>query len=181
MKASGQKQIAERYVRALFDAAEGVRDEVEKDLAMLAGMLKASEDFQRFLGNPLMTRSQQAKIMAAILSDMKAHKLTQKFIAVLAGERRLTALPGITLLFIEWARAARGEMAAELIAPTPLSVSVVDKVALRLGKASGKKMILSMRHDPTLLGGVIVRIGSLQLDSSLAGKLARLGRKLKAA
>jgi F-type H+-transporting ATPase subunit delta len=181
MKTAGSKRIAERYVRALFDVAgEGLND-VEKDLNILGQALAANDEMRHLLNNPLLSREQQAQAMLAVLDKMKAQKVTKQFIVVLAQHKRLAILPDIIALFGQWARQARGEMTAELIAPTPLNVRVVDMVSSRLSKVYGRKVIMEMRQDPALLGGVIVKIGSLQLDSSLAGKMRRLRNMLRAA
>lgn len=181
VKTAGQKKIAERYVRALFDVSDKARDQVEKDLTALEAALEGSEEFRRFLSNPLLTREVQAKVMNAVLTKINAQKVTKDFMALLAKQKRLPLLPEIISMFREWARTSRGELSAELIAPTPLNVRVVDMVEERLSKVYGKKVIVKMRHDPSLLGGVVVKIGSLQLDSSLAGKMRRLKNKLQAA
>jgi F-type H+-transporting ATPase subunit delta len=180
VKTSGRK-IAERYVSALFDVAADARDQVERDLQALGGGLEANAEFQQFLDNPLLTREAQAKTMDALLVKMKAHDLTRRFLTLLASQKRLALLPDIIGLFSQWARTARGELAAELISAGPLKDRDVQMVSERLGKVYGKKMILNVRQDPSLLGGIVVRVGSLQLDSSLAGKMNRLRNKLKVA
>lgn len=181
MKTSGSRQIAERYVRALFDAAGAAREEVEKDLEALAASVKESHEFRAFITSPLLTRAQHEQALRAALKKAGAHEKTEKFIALLARQRRLALLPEIVALFVERSQRARGEMSAELVAAAPLDVRVVDMVGEKLGKAYDKKMILTVRHDPALLGGLVVKVGGIQLDGSLSGKLARLGQKLKAA
>src|SRR5271170_8257329 len=122
MKTAGAKRIAERYVKALFDVAKSAAglDAVEKDMAALGDSLKESEDFQHFLTNPLLSRQAQADVMKAMLTKMKAHKVTQPFMTALAQHRRLPILPEIIELFAIAAQTARGEMKAELIAAAAL-------------------------------------------------------------
>jgi F-type H+-transporting ATPase subunit delta len=180
---TGAKRIASRYVKALFDVAKSASsvEAVEKNLASLKNALEESADFRHFLTNPLLSRSAQADVMKAMLAKMKAHKVTSQFMAALAQHRRLPILPEIINLFAETAQAARGEMSAELIAAGALKSKEVDMVSERLSKIYGKTVTLDVRQDKNLLGGVMIKVGSVQLDGSLAGKLNRLGLALKIA
>lgn len=183
MKTSGAKRIAERYVKALFDVAEAASAlaDVEKDMASLGAALAESAEFAQFLTNPLMDRDQQANVMAALAEKMKASKLTTQFIAMLTRQKRLPILPEIIALFAQTAATARGEMQAEVIAASPLKAPEVAQIKDRLSKAFGKKVNLDVRQDADLLGGVVLKVGSQQLDASLAGKMARLKLALQAA
>ena len=183
MKNAGQKQLAERYVKALYDIASeaNARDAVEKDLGVLATLLKESDELASVLVNPLLTRSQQAKALEPVLSAIKAHDVTKRFIVMLAQQKRLPALAEIARLYAERAASARGEIKAEAISAHPLSLKDVAIITERLSKAYGKKVTLETSENPELLGGVVLRIGSQQLDASFAGKLNRLKNKLKAA
>lgn len=183
MKTSGIRQIAERYVRALFEIARepALRDQVEQDLDALQNAIEKSDDLQRVLHSPLLTRSQQAKAITAVLAAMNANAATQKFVALLAQQKRLDILPQVIALFSEWAAAARGEIKAEIISAAPLKKDDIAALSGSLGKAYGKKVIVDVKQDPQLLGGMIVKVGSQQLDGSLNGKLRRLKIALQAA
>lgn len=183
MKTSGSKRIAERYVKALFEIAQATRatDAVEADLASLGKALNESADFRHFLNNPLLTMETRAAVMLDILTKIKASDLTRQFIGTLLQQKRLPLLPAILEEFAHVASAARGELSAELITAAPLKDKEIQAVTERLSKAYGQKLRLSVKEDPSLLGGVVLRIGSQQLDSSLAGKLRRLKNTLKAA
>ncbi|MDE3016822.1 MAG: ATP synthase F1 subunit delta [Pseudomonadota bacterium] len=177
------KRLAGRYVRALFDVAESAQalDMVEKDLPALGRALSASEEFRHFLANPLLTRVQQEQVMETMLDNMKAGKITRQFIAMLARHRRLSALSEIITLFAEVAVAARGEMQVQLITAVPPDKRDITTIGARLGKIYGKKVNLAVSQNADLLGGIVIKIGSTQLDGSLAGKLARLNQTLRAA
>ncbi|NBX03319.1 MAG: F0F1 ATP synthase subunit delta [Alphaproteobacteria bacterium] len=182
MKNQSSKRIAERYVKALFDVAQlgGALPAVEKDLAALNAAVAASDELQRFIESPLLTREQKASAMQAVLVKQKANDITVKFLLMLARQKRLDALPAIAELFANWAEAARGEMSASVTSASKLSDKDAGLVADRLSKAYGKKINLSIKEDASLLGGVVVHIGSIQLDGSLSGKLRRLKQKLAA-
>lgn len=183
MKTAGAKRIASRYVKALFDVAHAASalDAVEKDMVALGHMLAQSEDFQHFLVNPLLSRESQTDAMTALLAKIKAHKIMQPFMATLARHRRLAILPEVTQLFAEAVQKARGEMTAELVTAAALKPAQIKSVTERLGQAYGKKINLDIRQDASLLGGMVVKVGSLQIDGSIAGKLQRLELSLKAA
>jgi len=183
MKTSGAKRIALCYVKALFDVAQSASslDMVEKDMAALGDVLKESEDFRHFLTNPLLSRQAQADVMKALLAKKKGHKVTQQFMATLARHRRFAILPEIIELFAEAAQAARGEMKAQLIAASALKSKQIELVGERLSQAYRKKVNLDVRQDASLLGGVMIKVGSVQLDASLAGKLERLNQILRTA
>lgn len=183
MKNPGSKKIAERYAHALFDVAQqsGILAVVEKDLQVLADLIKENADFRAFLHNPLLTRAAQGAIAGNILQSIGTNAVTSQFIALLAHNKRLDMLPEIIIIFLEKAAKGRGELAAELITARSVSDKETGAIAQSLGKAYNKKINLRVREDPSLLGGVIINIGSMQLDSSLAGKLNRLEQALKTA
>jgi len=183
VKISGFKRVAERYVRALFEVAQEAKavDAVEADLKALALALEESAEFRHFLTNPLLGADVRAKAMLAILDKIKVDQVTRQFIGMLIRQKRLPILPGVAELFMDWAAAARGEMKAELISAAPLKEKEIADVNARLTKVYGRKMHLDVKHNPALLGGAILKIGSLQLDSSLAGKMDRLKIALHAA
>ncbi len=182
MKNASSKRIAERYVKALFDVANsaGALAAVEADLVSLGSASAQSATLVSFVQNPLYTREQKATAMSAVASKCNAHALTQQFISMLARQNRLELLPAVAELFAQWAQASRGEMSAEVISAAKLGEKEVADVAARLSKAYGKKVNLQLKEDASLIGGVVVRIGSVQLDGSLSGKLRRLKQALAA-
>ncbi|MGE3712903.1 MAG: ATP synthase F1 subunit delta [Alphaproteobacteria bacterium] len=142
---------------------------------------KTSDAFADLLANPLLSAEKLAKIMAQLMLSIKAHNLTGRFIIVLALRKRLGLLPEIAALYAQKVAEARGEMKAELVTAVPLSLKHIQNISDELSKAFGKTVSLEAKENPELLGGALLRIGSQQLDSSVAGKLKRLEQKLKAA
>lgn len=183
MKNSGSRKISERYVSAVFDVAVANNNvsAIEKDLLEIGSLIRETPDFQDFLHNPLLTREAQGKIAAILMQKIGVSPLTAQFIALLAHNKRLNLLPEMIEIFMERAATSRGELAAELVVAQKVSDKESAEVAQSLSKAVGKKINLSVREDPEILGGTIINVGSLQLDSSLAGKLDRLKLALKAA
>lgn len=170
-------------MNALFDiAAQGkTRDQVEKDLGVLATLTIESKPFSDLLTNPLLTRDEQAQALEPVLTSIKAHEVTKRFVALLAVRKRLPLLPEVAEIFARRVAEARGEIKAEVISAKPLSLKDVAVITENLSKAYGKKVTVETGKNPDLLGGMVIRIGSKQLDASFAGKLNRLKHKLKAA
>lgn len=183
MKNSGSRKISERYVSAVFDVAVANNSvsTIEKDLLEIGNLIRGTPDFQDFLHNPLLTREAQGEIAAILMQKIGVSPLTAQFIALLAHHKRLNLLPEMIEIFLEKAASERGEISAELVVSQKISEKESAQVAESLSKAVGKKINLSVREDPTILGGTIINVGSLQLDSSLAGKLNRLKQELKVA
>ena len=183
MKNAGETQIATRYVSALFDVAKAASAvvQVEKDLRDLAAAARSDAGFADFLASPLLGASQQAKVVAALADSFSAHALTKAFLIALAKAKRLTLLIEVSRQFAKKAEEGRGEMVAELITAQLADKEEIAAVAQHLGKVYGKKITLTSSQDKALLGGAVIKIGSLQLDASLAGKLQRLEQTLKAA
>lgn len=183
MKKTDHIAIAARYVSALFDAAKDASAlaPVEKDLRDLAIAVRDNKSLAEFMASPLLNRAQQAKIIEALAASLGVHAITQSFLVVLASQKRLETLPEIAVQFACKAQEARGEMSAQIVTAQPISKEEEAEVAAHLGKAYGKKVTLTTSQDKKLLGGAVVKIGGLQLDASLAGKLERLEQSLKAA
>ncbi len=183
MKTAGTRRIAERYVTALFDVAsdQDALVKVERDMLAIRAALETSSELREFLANPLLSRAEQAQALAALLKEMKADKVTQRFAEMLAHQKRLPVLPEIAALFIERAAAARGELQAQVISATKLGKKELERISERLSSTYGKVVQLEVKQAPELLGGIMINIGSHQIDGSLAGKMDRLKQALRTA
>jgi F-type H+-transporting ATPase subunit delta len=173
--------LAARYSNALFELADEARaiDLVAKDLDNLAAMIDASADLDRLIRSPVIARSDQLRAMAALVEAAGMHALTGKFVGLLAGNRRLFVLPAIIKAFRNLLARRRGETAAEVTAAHKLSEAQLEALAATLKKAVGTEVIIAERLDPSILGGLVVRVGSRMVDSSLRTKLQRLRLAMK--
>ncbi len=170
-----------RYASALFDlASEGGKvAAVESDLTALGAAIAESADLAALIRNPRVTRSAAATAMAAVGKLLKVSPLTQNFLGVLADNRRLAILPEVVRAFVTIAAAARGEVSAEVTSAHPLSAAQLKTLAAKLKEREGKDVKLSSKVDPELLGGLVVRIGSTQIDSSIRTRLNTLANAMK--
>lgn len=179
--ASETQGLAARYALALYELAdEGkVLDDVAADLTALRQLLTESADFTRLIRSPVLTRDEQGKGILAVAGKAGAHALTSKFLGVLAANRRLFALPRMIDAFLAELARRRGEVAAEVTSAVPLSEAEVEAVNEALRKVVGQKVSVALAVDPSLIGGLIVRVGSRMIDSSLRTKLQRLQLAMK--
>jgi F-type H+-transporting ATPase subunit delta len=180
-EATGVSGLAERYARALFDLADDGRalDQVAADLKSLAGMLAESADLRRLIRSPVIDRAAQGKAIAALADQAQLAKLTHNFLGLLARNRRLFALPEMITAFLANLAERRGEVTAQVISAAPLTAAQSAALAEALRKSAGAKLTIDSRIDPSLLGGIVVRLGSRMIDASLKSKLNRLQLAMK--
>lgn len=173
--------LAGRYARALFELADEGQalDRVAEDLKGLDALLTESEDLQRLVRSPLYGRDQQAKAMEAILERAGVSDLTRRFVLVVANNRRLFALPKMIRAFLAELARRRGEVRAEVTAAAPLNEAQEKALLETLSKTVGGKVQLDLKTDPSLLGGLVVKVGSRMIDTSLKTKLQRLQFAMK--
>lgn len=168
--------IAGRYATALFELArdQGTLDAVAQDLADLTAMYDESEDLQRLLRSPVIGHDAQGRAVAALMEKAGADALTRNFVGVLAGNRRLFALYDVCRVFRALLAEHRGEVVAEVTSAQALSDPQVAAIKSELGAVMRTEVSLQAKVDPALLGGMIVKIGSRMVDSSLRTKLQNL-------
>ena len=182
-EATGVSGLAERYAKALFELADDRKalDEVAGDLQALRRVMEESGDFRRLIRSPVLSRAEQGKAVAAVADRAGFSALTRNFLGVTARNRRLFVLPGVIAAYLKELADRRGEVTAEVTAARPLTPAQTEAVSSQLRKAVGGKVSIDLRIDPSLIGGLIVKVGSRMVDASLKGKLARLQLAMKGA
>ena len=175
--------VSARYAEALFDLAReaGALDQVEGDLKSLQSAFDGSADFRAFLKSPVYDADAKARAIAAIADKAGASALTKNFLGVVARNRRLFVLDGVLKAFFAKLASHRGEISAEATSAAPLSDDQLTRLRGEIEGIVGKAVNLQARVDPALLGGLVVKVGSTMIDSSLRTKLNRLKSKLKEA
>lgn len=174
-------QIARPYASALFDiaAADHTIEPVEQGLVEISGLIDTSADFTRFLRSPVISSDAKSTAMDTILTRANAHPTVSNFVKVVARNGRLFALPAIIKAFRAKAAEARGEISAEVTSATPLSREQVASLAATLKGKIGKSVTLEEHVDPSLIGGLVVKVGSQMIDSSLKTKLTAMKIAMK--
>jgi F-type H+-transporting ATPase subunit delta len=173
--------LAGRYAAALFDLAETDRalDETEAALGRLEEALAQSADLRALIADVRLSRKAAGQAMDAVARELALPGLVRNFLGVLAANGRVSALPDVIAAFRHRLAAHRGEATAEVVAAHALSPAQHKALARKLKARTGKDMKLAIRVDPSLLGGLVVRIGSEQIDSSVKTRLDRLGARMK--
>ena len=174
-------QIARPYASALFDLAKADNSvaAVEQGLDRLVALANESPDFARFLRSPVINTEEKAQAMHALLEKAKAHTTVGNFVKVVARNGRLFALPAIVAAFKERAAGHRGEVAADVTSAAPLTAAQVKSLADTLKAKIGKSVTLTQHVDPSLIGGLVVKVGSQMIDSSLKTKLTAMKIAMK--
>jgi F-type H+-transporting ATPase subunit delta len=176
-----QASLSGRYATALFDLAResSAIDVVGNSLAALAKALSESADLKALTTNPLIGRSEASSGVAAVAAAMKLDKLTTNFLGVLAGNRRLGQLGAVIAAFNSLAAAHRGEATAEVTSAHPLDAAQVSALKAQLKTKVGRDVAVTQKVDPAILGGLVVRIGSQMIDSSIRTRLNTLATAMK--
>lgn len=170
-----------RYASALFELAneQGSLVAVEQDLNTLGDAISSNADLAELIRNPKVAREDAAKAMDAVAGVLGLNLTTRNFLGVLAGNRRLAILPAVTSAFAAIAAAHRGEVTANVTSAHPLNEEQLAQLAAKLKEREGKDVKIKTTIDPEILGGLVVRIGSRQIDGSIRTRLNTLAQAMK--
>ena len=175
--------IAGRYATALFEIAreEKALDTVEKDLTALGDAIDASEDLQALIASPVYSRDEQAGAMGALAAKLGASPAVANTIGLMASKRRLFALPAMIASVKALIADERGELTAEVTSAKAMTKAQQDKLAKTLKERFGKDIKINATVDASIIGGLIVKVGSKMIDSSIASKLNALNKTMREA
>ncbi len=178
---TGVSGLGGRYATALFALADEQKalDQTARDLALLKQLLAESADLRRLVGSPLISRADQAKAMDAVLANVQMSPLVRNFVGLVARNRRLFALSAMIDAFLAELARRRGEQTAFVTAAAALTPEQERAITDTLRKALGSKVSVNVKVDPSLIGGMIVKVGSRMVDSSVRTKLNRLKLAMK--
>ncbi len=179
---SSSRIVADRYVSALCDVADGnmaMLEGFERFLSALETLLASNQTLEEAIANPTTPRKAKTAVMETVATQLKATKEQQNFLALLAKNNRLDALSTIIACFRERLSALRGEVVLEITTARPMDKAALSGIKSALDSHTGKNTVLKTREDPSILGGVVIKYGSSLLDYSVEGKLSRLELSLK--
>jgi F-type H+-transporting ATPase subunit delta len=176
-----QASLAGRYASALFDLASeaGTVTAVESDLDTLEAALAESADLRNLTTNPELGRKAQGSAMEAVATTLGISELTKKFLGVLAENRRLGQLGNVVRAFRAIAAAQRGEVSAEATSAHALTDAQIEQLKAKLTAREGRTVKLTTKVDPSLLGGLVVTVGSKRIDGSIRTRLNSLAQAMK--
>lgn len=175
--------VGDRYAQALFDLAveTGQLEAVEGDLRQMRAMIGESLDLRRLIASPAFSSEDKGRAVSAVADKAGFSATTRKFLGLLAANGRVSALNGIITAFQRLSARRRGAVAADVVTAVALSTEQQRGLAAALRQALGKDPEITTRVDPSILGGLRVKVGSRLYDASLRSKLDQMKFALKRA
>ena len=176
-----QASLAGRYATALFGLARDEQqiDAVTRSLDSIEAAFAESREFRTLVTSPLVGRGDAAKAISALTPTLGVDPITAKFLTVLAGNGRLAELKSVIRVARQLAAGHRGETTAEVTSAHPLDDAQVAQLKANLQTRVGRDVAIDARVDPSILGGIVVRLGSQMIDASIRTKLNSLALAMK--
>lgn len=176
-----QASLGGRYALALFELARDGKqiDAVSASLGTLKQAIAESADFKALTASPLISRGDAGKAVAALAPTLGLDRLTANFMGVLAKNGRLFQLPAVIRAFGQLTASHRGETTAEVTSAHSLDDDQLAQLKAKLRQRFGREVTVDAKVDPAILGGLIVRAGSTQIDGSLRTKLNSIATAMK--
>lgn len=173
--------MAGRYATALFDLAEEAKstDKVLGDLERFSALIDGSSDLKRLVKSPVFSSEEQLGAIAAILDKAKISGIAANFIKLAAQNRRLFAVEQMIRAFRALVAKSRGELTAKVTVSEPLSDARLKDVKAALKEVTSKDVTLDLKVDPSIIGGIIVQLGSRMVDASLKTRLSAIQHAMK--
>ena len=180
---SSRNLIAERYASALYDISSERKciDQVLSDLLILEKYINQNKDFKYLIRSPLIVSSEKLLIIEKLLLERSTNKLTLTFLKVISNNKRFASLSFIISRFLNINAERRGEVLADITSADKLSDEQKNIIKVQLRLVLGEKLSVNYKVDKTIIGGLIVKVGSKMIDSSLASKINKLNIAMKEA
>jgi F-type H+-transporting ATPase subunit delta len=173
--------IARRYAKALLliGKEDGQTDKYRDELDGFADLLARGKELDQAVTNPLYDSAGRRKVLQSVIHKLGLARVMQSFLLLLFDKGRLGFIGHINDFYQKMADELKGTARASLVSATDLSAETVDKIRSALSKRTGKDIILAVEQDPTLIGGIVTRIGDLVLDGSIKTQLMNMRESLK--
>ena len=171
---------AERYSLALFELSEenNLLSQIEDQSSSILNLIDQSEDFSNLIKDPTTSQEDLLKVINTISENNKFESLFKNFLCVLIQKRRFFFIERILKSFIEICSRKRGELKAELKSAKELSNEEIAKITEELTKNFSSKIKLNYKHDESLIGGLVVQVGSTMVDTSIKNKLQQIENRM---
>ncbi|KRQ00405.1 F0F1 ATP synthase subunit delta [Bradyrhizobium yuanmingense] len=175
--------VSGRYATALFELArdQNVVDEVKADLDKFDALLNESADLKRLVRSPVFAADAQSKALSAVLDKVGIAGITANFLKVLTANRRLFAVADVSRAYRALVARFKGETTADVTVAEALSDKNLDALKVALKSVTGKDVALNVKVDPSIIGGLVVKLGSRMVDGSLRTKLNSIKHAMKEA
>ena len=171
---------AERYSLALYELASenNALKQVEDQSSSILNLISSSKDFSNLIKDPTSNQEDLLKVINIISENNKLETLLKNFLSFLVIKRRFFYVEQILKSFIETCSQKRGELKAELKSAKELSSDEISKITNELVENFSSKIKLNYKHDESLIGGLIVQVGSTMVDTSIKNKLQQIEKRM---
>ena len=173
--------IARRYAKALLliGKEDGQTEKYREELAGITALIQREKTLEQAIINPLYDASGRKNVLTSIIDKLALSRVMRSFLTLLFDKGRFVYLSSINDFYQKLADELKGIARASLVSATELSSETVEKIRTTLSKKTGKDIILEVEQDPSLIGGVVTRIGDLVLDGSIKTQLLNMRESLK--
>nr|WP_281432423.1 ATP synthase F1 subunit delta [Desulfatitalea alkaliphila] len=173
--------IARRYAKALLliGKEDGQAESYREELDGLARLMVREKQLADTIANPLYNVDERQRVLEKVIEKMNLSKVMATFLLVLFEKGRIGFLGNINEFYQKLADEIKGVARASLVAASELTAETVEKIRQALSKKTGKEVVLTVEQDPTLIGGIVTRIGDLVLDGSVKTQLLNMRESLK--
>jgi len=179
--ASISSGIAARYASAVFELAKDASDlkTLESNVQDLDTVIADSSDIRDLINSPVVSREDQANAIAAVAKKMKLMPIVSNTLALMASKRRLFVLPALVAQLRALIAEEKGEITAEVISAKAMTKTQTDKLAKAIKARIGKDVKIDATVDEELIGGLVIKVGSQMIDTSIRSKLNSLSNVMK--
>jgi len=173
--------IARRYAKALLliGKEDGKADTYKEELGSFASLISKEKSLEKAITNPLYDTAARKKVLQSVIKKLKLSGTMKTFLLLLFDKGRIGFLQSISELYRKLADELKGVVRATLTSAAVLSEESAEKIRAALSKMTGKEVSLTVEHDPSLIGGIVTRIGDLVLDGSIKTQLLNMRESLK--
>ena len=173
--------LAKRYAKALVEIGQekDALDKYGEDLAALCELVATSRDFREVLINPVFTKEDKKRIAGQVLEKIGTDPMVTNFINLLIDRKRIDQLVGIEKAFRERVDSIRGITRGEVTSAEPLAEDQLGRVTQALSLISGKQVLVTTTVDPSLIGGLVAKVGDMVFDGTIRTQLSQLKESLK--
>jgi F-type H+-transporting ATPase subunit delta len=173
--------VSRRYAKALIliGQEDGQAEQYNEELAAVVGLFDSQDGFELALINPLYNKNDRKKVLQAVLAATDLSAIMKSFLVLLFDKGRIGFLREIASYYKDLADELKGVVKASVISATELSSEAIEKIREALSKKAGKTIVLNVEQDPSLIGGVVTKIGDLVLDGSVKTQLINMRETLK--
>ena len=179
-KSTFSNSTSKSYALALYQLAKenSELEKVENEMNGLKKLLIESSDFKEMILNPTVTKEEKNKIIIEMVNQYSFCQTLKKFMGFLTIKNRLFFLDRIIDSFLNFTSGSKGELKAKLLSSKELSKAELEKIRNELSKDFQSPIKIDYKHDPDLIGGLVIQIGSVMVDTSIKTKLRQLQKSM---